>query len=84
MLMMDRCDAIGSRRAYFAASSCCNDPPSQRLVAHIIKVMLSSYFCFCCCCCCRGYTRKEPFANTILGLNWSPRAENWNGRWVLH
>jgi hypothetical protein len=27
---------------------------------------------------CRGYTRKEPFANNFLGLNWSPQAENWN------
>ncbi|KAF6258384.1 hypothetical protein COO60DRAFT_1701362 [Scenedesmus sp. NREL 46B-D3] len=31
----------------------------------------------------RGYTRKEPFANHFLGLNWSPKAENWNGRWVV-
>ena len=25
---------------------------------------------------CRGFTRKEPFANSF----WSPKAENWNGR----
>jgi hypothetical protein len=43
--------------------------------------------CCCCCCCrccvttaCRGYTRKEPYANHLLGFNWTPRAENWNGR----
>uniref|UniRef100_A0A383VMX0 Chlorophyll a-b binding protein, chloroplastic n=1 Tax=Tetradesmus obliquus TaxID=3088 RepID=A0A383VMX0_TETOB len=28
----------------------------------------------------RGYTRKEPYANHLLGFNWTPRAENWNGR----
>ncbi|WIA13661.1 hypothetical protein OEZ85_007223 [Tetradesmus obliquus] len=31
----------------------------------------------------KGYTRKEPFANTFLGLNWSPKAENWNGRLAM-
>ncbi|WIA33809.1 hypothetical protein OEZ86_006919 [Tetradesmus obliquus] len=31
----------------------------------------------------KGYTRKEPFANTILDLNWSPKAENWNGRLAM-
>jgi len=30
----------------------------------------------------RGWTRKEEFANNFLGLNWSPQAENWNGRYV--
>lgn len=29
---------------------------------------------------CRGWTRKEPFANNFAGLNWTPQAENWNGR----
>jgi hypothetical protein len=29
---------------------------------------------------CRGYTRKEPFANLIGGLPWTPLVENWNGR----
>ncbi|KAF6254249.1 hypothetical protein COO60DRAFT_334763 [Scenedesmus sp. NREL 46B-D3] len=28
----------------------------------------------------RGYTRKEPYANHNLGFNWTPKAENWNGR----
>lgn len=28
----------------------------------------------------RGYTRKEPFANQFLGLSWTPKTENWNGR----
>eukprot|EP00882_Tetradesmus_deserticola_P029322 GHRQ01032835.1.p2 GENE.GHRQ01032835.1~~GHRQ01032835.1.p2 ORF type:complete len:101 (-),score=46.14 GHRQ01032835.1:507-809(-) len=28
----------------------------------------------------RGYTRKEPFANHNFGFNWTPKAENWNGR----
>jgi len=27
----------------------------------------------------RGYTRKEPFANSF----WSPKAENWNGRLAM-
>ncbi|WIA33808.1 hypothetical protein OEZ86_006918 [Tetradesmus obliquus] len=31
----------------------------------------------------KGYTRKEPFANHFLGLNWSPKAENWNGRLAM-
>jgi hypothetical protein len=31
----------------------------------------------------RGYTRKEPFANRFLGLSWSPKAENWNGRLAM-
>jgi hypothetical protein len=28
----------------------------------------------------RGYTRKEPYANHNFGFNWTPKAENWNGR----
>jgi hypothetical protein len=32
---------------------------------------------------CRGYTRKEPFANNFAGLNWTPQAENWNGRLAM-
>lgn len=28
----------------------------------------------------RGWTRKEEFANHFGGLNWTPKAENWNGR----
>jgi hypothetical protein len=32
---------------------------------------------------CRGYTRKEPYANHLLGFNWTPRAENWNGRLAM-
>ncbi|KAF6255871.1 chlorophyll a/b-binding protein domain-containing protein [Scenedesmus sp. NREL 46B-D3] len=28
----------------------------------------------------RGFTRKEPYANNNFGLNWTPKAENWNGR----
>eukprot|EP00878_Enallax_costatus_P000414 GHUV01000504.1.p1 GENE.GHUV01000504.1~~GHUV01000504.1.p1 ORF type:complete len:222 (+),score=48.99 GHUV01000504.1:240-905(+) len=28
----------------------------------------------------RDFTRKEAFANNFLGLSWSPKAENWNGR----
>jgi hypothetical protein len=31
----------------------------------------------------KGYTRKEPFANNLLGLNWTPKAENWNGRLAM-
>jgi hypothetical protein len=31
----------------------------------------------------RGYTRKEPFANNFLGLPWTPKAENWNGRLAM-
>ena len=31
----------------------------------------------------RGYTRKEPFANNFAGLNWTPKAENWNGRLAM-
>jgi hypothetical protein len=31
----------------------------------------------------KGYTRKEPFANNLLGLNWTPQAENWNGRLAM-
>jgi hypothetical protein len=29
-----------------------------------------------------GWTRKEPWANNNLGLNWTPKAENYNGRCV--
>jgi hypothetical protein len=29
---------------------------------------------------CRGYTHKQPYANHLLGFNWTPHAENWNGR----
>jgi hypothetical protein len=29
---------------------------------------------------CRGFTRKEPYANHNFGFNWTPKAENWNGR----
>lgn len=36
-----------------------------------------------CCLSCRGYTRKEPFANTFGGLPWIPLAENWNGRLAM-
>jgi hypothetical protein len=32
---------------------------------------------------CRGFTRKEPFANHFLGLHWTPKAENWNGRLAM-
>eukprot|EP00775_Hariotina_reticulata_P006950 gene6950-biopygen8745 len=31
----------------------------------------------------KGHTRKEPFANSFLGLNWTPQAENWNGRLAM-
>jgi hypothetical protein len=31
-------------------------------------------------CMCRGFTRKEPYANHNFGFNWTPKAENWNGR----
>lgn len=36
-----------------------------------------------CCQRGRGYTRKEPFENKFLGLNWTPQAENWNGRLAM-
>eukprot|EP00879_Flechtneria_rotunda_P000501 GHRR01000605.1.p1 GENE.GHRR01000605.1~~GHRR01000605.1.p1 ORF type:complete len:216 (+),score=42.00 GHRR01000605.1:152-799(+) len=31
----------------------------------------------------KGYTRKEPFTNASLGLAWTPKAENWNGRLAM-
>jgi hypothetical protein len=31
----------------------------------------------------KGYTRKEAFSNNLLGLSWSPKAENWNGRLAM-
>lgn len=50
------------------------DHPYSVLAVFVI-ISLASYIPIV-----RGYTRKEPFANQAGGFNWTPKAENWNGR----
>lgn len=48
------------------------------ILATFLVISLASYVPIV-----RGYTRKEPYANNFLGLNWTPQAENWNGRLAM-